>query len=106
TRLLETHGAALADLAIDSLAGALRLPRREVEAQLLAHHVHDWRADPFSRGAYTYVVAGGIEAPRLLARPVERTLYFAGEATCAGGLNATMEGAVQSGLRAAGELLA
>jgi monoamine oxidase len=104
TRLLERHGAALADLAVDSLAGALRVPRREVESQLVAHHVHDWRADPFSRGAYTYVVAGGIEAPRVLARPVERTLFFAGEATCAGGLNATMEGALQSGLRAAGEI--
>ena len=106
TRLLERHSAALGDLAVDALAGALRVPRREVEAQLVAQHVHDWRADPFSRGAYTYVVAGGIEAPRVLARPVERTLFFAGEATCAGGLNATMEGAVQSGLRAAGEMLA
>jgi monoamine oxidase len=36
---------------------------------------------------------------------VERTLYFAGEATCGEGFNATMEGAVRSGWRAAEELL-
>jgi monoamine oxidase len=37
---------------------------------------------------------------------VSGTLYFAGEATCGEGLNATMEGAVRSGRRAAAELLA
>lgn len=34
-----------------------------------------------------------------------RCVYFAGEATCGEGYNATMEGAVRSGHRAAQELL-
>ncbi len=96
----------LLDLAVESLAHALGLSRRDVGARLEYHHFHDWGSDPFARGAYTYVGVGGLEAHRTLAEPVAGTLYFAGEATCGAGLNATMEGASISGLRAAEELLA
>jgi monoamine oxidase len=96
----------LLHLAVGSLAHALGLSRRDVGARLEHHHFHDWGSDPFARGAYTYVEVGGLEAHRTLAEPVAGTLYFAGEATCGGGLNATMEGAMRSGLRAAAELLA
>jgi monoamine oxidase len=96
----------LLDLAVRSLANALGLSRRDVSARLEYHHFHDWGSDPFARGGYTYVRVGGIDAHRTLAEPVAGTLYFAGEATCGEGLNATMEGAVRSGRRAAAELLA
>lgn len=95
----------LLDLAVGSLAHALGLSPRDVGARLEYHHYHDWRSDPFARGAYTYVKVGGVDAPRKLAEPVADTLYFAGEATCGEGLNATMEGAVRSGRRAAAALL-
>jgi monoamine oxidase len=68
-------------------------------------HWHDWQADPFARGAYTWVRAGGTEAHRSLAAPLRSTLFFAGEATCGEGFNATMDGAIQSGWRAAAEVL-
>jgi monoamine oxidase len=96
----------LLDLAVESLAHALGVSRRDVGARLEYHHFHDWRSDRFARGAYTYVKVGGVGAHRTLAEAVAGTLYFAGEATCGEGLNATMEGAVRSGLRAAAELLA
>ena len=96
----------LLDLAVGSLAHALGMSSRDVGARLECHHYHDWRSDRFARGAYTYVKVGGVDAHRTLAEPVAATLYFAGEATCGEGLNATMEGAVRSGRRAAYELLA
>jgi monoamine oxidase len=96
----------LLDLAVGSLAHALGLSPRDVGARLEYHHFHDWGSDPFARGAYSYVRVGGFEAHRTMAEPVAGTLYFAGEATCGEGLNATMEGAVRSGLRAAEDLLA
>jgi monoamine oxidase len=96
----------LLDLAVVSLAHALGLSPRDVSARLEYHHHHDWRSDPFTRGGYTYVKVGGVGAHRTLGEPVDGTLYFAGEATCGEGLNATMEGAVRSGRRAADELLA
>jgi monoamine oxidase len=106
TRLAGVAERELLDLAVRSLANALGLSRRDVSARLEYHHFHDWGSDPFARGGYTYVRVGGIDAHRTLAEPVAGTLYFAGEATCGEGLNATMEGAVRSGRRAAAELLA
>jgi monoamine oxidase len=95
----------LLDLALVSLAAALGIARRAIDEELVGYHLHDWRFDPFVRGAYSYVLAGGIDAHRTLAAPIDNTLFFAGEATCGEGFNATMEGALQSGRRAAEEIL-
>ena len=105
TALSGRTGEALVDPALTSLASASGIPRRIIEDQLAGWHYHDWNADPYSRGAYTYVTVGGQDAYRTLAEPLAGTLFFAGEATCGEGLNATMEGAVRSGRRAAAELL-
>jgi hypothetical protein len=46
-----------------------------------------------------------LDLPKLLAAPVEETLYFAGEATVSDALTGTVFGAFASGLRAAEEFL-
>ena len=66
--------------------------------------VHDWQADPFARGAYSYVVAGAARARRQLAQTLVDTLYFAGEAADVEGESGTVAGALQSGERAAREI--
>lgn len=66
---------------------------------------HDWRRDPFAGGAYSYVPVGGLEARKVLARPVQRTIFFAGEATAKAGFQGTVHGAIESGLRVASEIL-
>jgi monoamine oxidase len=104
-RLGTTNGDALLEMALSSLAAALHVTKAEVERELETHYYHDWSTDPFSAGAYTYVAPGGVDAHRRLASAVDDTLFFAGEATCGGGANATMEGAITSGRRAADELL-
>ena len=104
-QLGNTNDDALADLALTSLSAALAKPREEIEKKAVTCLTHDWNRDPFTLGAYTYVAVGGVEAHRVLAQPVEQTLFFAGEATCGDGLNATMEGALQSGRRAADEVV-
>jgi monoamine oxidase len=96
---------ALDTLATRSLAAALGMREADVAAMLVDRHHHDWNGDPYSRGAYSYIGVGGTDAPRTLATPVENTLYFAGEATCEKGYNATMDGALESGRRAAREVL-
>ena len=105
-RLAGKNPEAMREIAVRSIAGALGLAATEVSSHLEACRFHDWAADPLSRGAYTYVGVGGSEAYRMLAAPVADTLFFAGEATCGDGHNATMEGALRSGRRAAAELLA
>jgi len=66
--------------------------------------VHDWQADPFARGGYSYVKVGGTGAREELAAPLEDTLYFAGEATDVE-QSGTVGGALASGVRAAREIL-
>jgi monoamine oxidase len=105
SRLGAARGEGLLDPALDSVANALGVPRPVLDRQLRGGHTHDWQADPFSRGAYSNVLAGGLDAHKTLAEPVEQTVFFAGEATCGGGYNATMEGALESGWRAAKEVL-
>ena len=85
------------------LAGALGMPAPRVARGFVEAWRHDWRADRSSRGSYSYPLVGGASAGRELAAPVERTLYFAGEATCDPPANATVEGAFASGVRAARE---
>ena len=73
--------------------------------ELVNAYVHDWQRDPHARGAYSYVLVGGAKARAVLAASLARTLYFAGEATDVEGEAGTVAGALQSGTRAARELL-
>lgn len=91
--------------ALESLTTVLG-NRAQVMAQLRGAHVHDWRADPFACGAYSFVTVGGGRARAALARPTQGTLYFAGEAADTQGEAATVAGALQSGERAARQILA
>jgi monoamine oxidase len=91
--------------AIGALARILSLPDTVVQQRFVRSFFHDWQADPFSRGAYSYVLAGGVPAQRTFAEPVRGKLFFAGEATQSDGHRATVHGAFASGLRAAGEVL-
>jgi len=68
-------------------------------------YVHDWQSDPFARGAYSYVRVGGEGARERLAQPLAGTLFFAGEATNVAGEAGTVSGALQTGERAAREVL-
>jgi monoamine oxidase len=72
--------------------------------ELQAAYVHNWERDPYARGAYSYVAAGGGNARKVLATPLNGTLFFAGEATDTTGEATTVTGALRSGTRAALEV--
>jgi monoamine oxidase len=102
--LAELHETGLVDRALASLGRALSVPRSRLEDLLEAWRAHDWRRDPCSRGAYSYVGVGGLPAQRALTRPCEGTLFFAGEATEPEEMG-TVAGAIASGQRAARQIL-
>ena len=91
--------------AVQSLARIMEIAEPELRRQMTGSFTHDWQADPFSRGAYSYAAVGGMDAAKALGTPVANTLYFAGEATNGDGYNGTVHGAIATGLRAAKELL-
>jgi monoamine oxidase len=97
-------GAGGARQALNELCRLLNANPARAEALLVRSHQHDFDADVFSRGAYSYVRPGGERAHAALAEPLERTLFFAGEATDSES-PATVAGAIHSGERAAHELL-
>jgi monoamine oxidase len=63
-------------------------------------HVTHWGTDPCSRGSYSAAKVGHSESRKTLAIPVERRLFFAGEATCPAWA-ARVYGAYSSGKNAA-----
>ncbi len=54
--------------------------RRDYRKMLEAVYWHDWQSDPYSSGAYSYAGVGGGPARKQLAKSLEQTLFFAGEA--------------------------
>ncbi|MCY1045150.1 NAD(P)/FAD-dependent oxidoreductase [Corallococcus sp. bb12-1] len=92
--------------ALQGLSRLFRQPVRHLHEQLEAWHVQDWQREPYTRGGYAVIPTGAMDAVAALARPVGRTLFFAGEATHVGGEEGTVHGALDTGRRAADELLA
>jgi monoamine oxidase len=86
---------------LESLFGA----KAGAGAQFQTAWTHDWQRDPYARGAYSYVTVGGYGARKALARPLQDTLFFAGEAADFEGEHGTVAGALQSGVRAARQVL-
>ena len=91
--------------AVAALARIFSIPEALLRSKLVRSYFRDWQNDPFSRGAYSYVLAGGMGAQDDLARPLRNRLFFAGEATQSDGHHATVHGAFASGPRAAQEIL-
>lgn len=103
--LCDMNSAELSELAISSLAQVIKFPIDELKAELLGIHMHDWNSDPYSLGAYSFVLSGGMEAVKELALPLKDKLFFAGEATDTEGFSSTVTGALRSGVRAAAEII-
>lgn len=91
--------------AIEALARQFRFTRREARRLVTGTWIHNWDNDPYARGAYSYMLVGGSDAPAKLARPVQGTLFFAGEASDADGRTGTVHGAIATGRRAAKQIL-
>ena len=97
---------AVIEIALGALAAALGVTRDRIAAQLVRTATYDWHTDPYARGAYSYATLDGTAARRALAEPTGGTLFWAGEATHWTGSAGTVHGALASGYRAAGEVLA
>jgi monoamine oxidase len=105
TSMIGLHHDEIADRAAASLARSLGMTKRRVASAITESWTYDWGSDPFARGAYSYPMVGGNDAAKTLARAVEDTLFFAGEACDGQGRNGTVHGAIGSGLRAAKQAL-
>ena len=95
----------LLDHSLESLSHILSTSKQFLKQSLEEFYTHNWHKDPFTAGAYSYIPVGGLDAQSELARPLEGTLFFAGEATNELGHHATVHGAIATGIRGAREIL-
>jgi len=103
--LLRYSQAQLEEIGLEILGKLFSQPKDSLRRFLVRSYYLNWAADPHIRGAYSYIPVNGLSLPQVLAESVGGTLFFAGEATVADAQTGTVFGALESGLRAAGEIL-
>jgi monoamine oxidase len=71
----------------------------QATASFIASHVQNWTINPFVKGAYSYSTIGMGDARKVATKPINKKLYFAGEAMNTNGHHQTVHGAVETGYR-------
>src|SRR6185437_3088321 len=91
--------------ALRELARIFAMDGSALRELLLQSASHDWQRDPLAQGSYSYLPVGALHVPDALSEPIESTLFFAGEHTDTTGNWGTVHGAMESGQRAAHQIL-
>ncbi|MEO6454206.1 MAG: NAD(P)/FAD-dependent oxidoreductase [Ginsengibacter sp.] len=86
----------LLEKAITSLAKIFKLNDEYLYSKLLIHKICNWVKDPFCRGAYSYATLSTKTAVDILKKPIQNTIYLAGEALSKSDTG-TVDAALQSG---------
>ncbi len=87
----------LLQIALNSLSHIFKLEMDELKTRLSAWNIINWTADPFTLGSYSYDTVPSHRAKAVLNKPVENTLFFAGEYLYEGAAMGTVEAALSSG---------
>ncbi len=87
------------------LAEVFGVSENLVREALVATYKHDWAQDVSTRGAYSYVPVGAMDASAAMTRPECGRIFFAGEHTDVTGHWGTVHAALRSGLRAADQVM-
>jgi monoamine oxidase len=95
----------LMQLALNNLSSMFEIPKTELEKNLTAAKIFNWRNEIFTRGAYSFTLAAFPNARADCKASVDDTLYFAGEACYDGPHGGTVEAAIISGIEAAREII-
>jgi monoamine oxidase len=93
------------DLGLLSLSHMLHVDIAALRRSLVRSAVVNWPADPYAGGAYSYPTLVTPAARAELMKPVDGTLFFAGEALYDGKEFATVEAALVSGAEVARRIL-
>jgi monoamine oxidase len=92
-------------MAISSLSEIFKIEEDRITQYLVASHLANWNSDPFTLGAYAYAMVNTSEARKVLNEPVDKTLYFGGEALYEGAEMGTVEAALASGKNVARRII-
>lgn len=90
---------------LNALCSIFNIILDEMNSYLIASEVFDWQENLLSAGAYSYATPATKKALDILIKPMDNTIYFAGEAVYNGEHPGTVEAALVSGLNAAAAIL-
>ncbi len=91
-------------LGLQQLGKLLDVPFDRLSSQLAKSKRVSWAHDVYAQGAYAHIPPGAAEARVDLAKPEDK-LFFAGEATAFDSTPQTVHGALDSGRRAAKQII-
>ena len=92
-------------LALKSLASAFAKPAEVIKQHLKASKIANWSNAPGIGGGYSYNKVESGAAKKIFERPIEQTIFFAGEHFYNGNSSGTVEAALASGREAALNIL-
>lgn len=92
-------------LSLQSIGNIFKMTADELKDKLVAFHIANWTAEPFTRGSYAYDTVEAAGARKILSRPIDNTIFFAGEYLYEGPAMGTVEAALTSGLNAVKQIL-
>lgn len=104
TRRIPHDRDVLVEKATRSLQYIFQCSARDIDEQAEQWHVENWCVDPFAGGAYAYPTVNTSQALNHISKPVEETIYFAGEAMYSGSAIGTVEAALINGQQVANEM--
>lgn len=93
------------ELALQSLANIFKKDVNDLRKTLVAFNCANWTADRFTRGSYAYDMVASANARAILSKPIDHTVFFAGEYLYDGPAMGTVEAALTSGAQVARRLL-
>lgn len=93
------------ELSLQSLTNIFRKDIEELRKRLVAFNCTNWTADPYTRGSYAYDMVPSANARTVLSKPIDDTIYFAGEYLYDGPAMGTVEAALTSGQEAARKII-
>lgn len=106
TKLQNTTDDLIYEKVLESLSYIFTLEKTKLLQEIQACKIHNWAAQPFSCGAYSYATLHTAKAIQTLSQPEDDTIFFAGEALTTGPMTGTVEAALFSGTETARNLIA
>lgn len=92
-------------IALKSLSEIFNVSVKDLHTQIISSHIFKWHKEKFSNGAYSYPLPKIISAIKKLNKPIEETIFFAGEALYTGNAPGTVEAALETGKKTASKIL-
>ena len=104
-KLSSVNNDEILQIALKSLSEIFNMPVKELHKQLISSHIFKWHKEKFSNGAYTFPMPKTNDAIKKINKPIEETIFFAGEALYIGNAPGTVEAALENGKKTTSKIL-